>query len=108
MAWCDRAAYPGLLQDDARSACCDIILLSFFAFCTLFCKKLNKTDKNPVPWDLLGISLAFSSEMGYTSSRRAMQSKFMCVKCLSDGELPKDEKRNLAVRELLLAATEDK
>ncbi len=37
-----------------------------------------------------------------------MQSKFMCVKCLSDGELPKDEKRNLAVRELLLAATEDK
>ena len=71
-------------------------------------EKLNKTDKNPVPWDLLGISLAFSSEMGYTSSRRAMQSKFMCVKCLSDGELPKDEKRNLAVRELLLAATEDK
>ena len=71
-------------------------------------KKLNKTDKNPVPWDLLGISLAFSSEMGYTSSRRAMQSKFMCVKCLSEGELPKDEKRYLAVRELLLAATEDK
>ena len=40
----------------------------------------------------------------YTS----MQSKFMSVKCLPDGELPEDEKRNLAVRELLLAATEDK
>ena len=50
----------------------------------------------------------FFLNMSYTSSRRAMQSKFMCVKCLSDGELPKDEKRNLAVRELLLAATEDK
>ena len=32
----------------------------------------------------------------------------MSVKCLPDGELPEDEKRNLAVRGLLLAATEDK
>lgn len=31
----------------------------------------------------------------------------MCVKSLSDGELPKVEKRNLAVHELRLAATED-
>jgi len=30
MAWCDRIAYPGLLQNDARSACRGIILLSFF------------------------------------------------------------------------------
>ena len=37
-----------------------------------------------------------------------MQSKFTSVKCLPDGELPEDEKRNLAVRGLLLAATEDK
>lgn len=37
-----------------------------------------------------------------------MQSKFMSVKCLPNGELPEDEKRNLAVRGLLLAATEDK
>ena len=40
--------------------------------------------------------------------KRQMQSKFMSVKCLPDGELPEDEKRNLAVRGLLLAATEDK
>lgn len=39
---------------------------------------------------------------------KVMQSKFMSVKCLPDGELPEDEKRNLAVRGLLLAATEDK
>lgn len=37
-----------------------------------------------------------------------MQSKFMSVKCLPDGELPEDEKRNLAVHGLLLATTEDK
>lgn len=37
-----------------------------------------------------------------------MQSKFICVKCFPDRELPEDEKRNLAVYELHLAATEDK
>lgn len=42
------------------------------------------------------------------ASCKVMQSKFMSVKCLPDGELPEDEKRNLAVRGLLLAATEDK
>lgn len=44
----------------------------------------------------------------YTAPCKVMQSKFMSVKCLPDGELPEDEKRNLAVRGLLLAATEDK
>ena len=44
--------------------------------------------------------------MLYTALRKVMQSKFMSVKCLSDGELPEDEKRNLAVCGLLLAATE--
>ena len=52
--------------------------------------------------------LAFSSNLLYTSTCKVMQSKFMSVKCLPDGELPEDEKRNLAVRGLLLAATEDK
>ena len=52
--------------------------------------------------------LAFSSSLLYTASCKVMQSKFMSVKCLPDGELPEDEKRNLAVRGLLLAATEDK
>ena len=48
------------------------------------------------------------SNLLYTVPCKVMQSKFMSVKCLPDGELPEDEKRNLAVRELLLAATEDK
>lgn len=52
--------------------------------------------------------LAFSSSLLYTASCKVMQSKFMSVKCLPDGELPEDEKRNLAVHGLLLAATEDK
>lgn len=52
--------------------------------------------------------LAFSSNLLYTAPCKVMQSKFMSVKCLPDGELPEDEKRNLAVRGLLLAATEDK
>ena len=52
--------------------------------------------------------LAFSNNMLYTAPCKVMQSKFMSVKCLPDGELPEDEKRNLAVRGLLLAATEDK
>ena len=52
--------------------------------------------------------LAFSNNLLYTAPCKVMQSKFMSVKCLPDGELPEDEKRNLAVRGLLLAATEDK
>ena len=52
--------------------------------------------------------LAFSNSLLYTAPCKVMQSKFMSVKCLPDGELPEDEKRNLAVRGLLLAATEDK
>ena len=52
--------------------------------------------------------LAFSNTLLYTAPCKVMQSKFMSVKCLPDGELPEDEKRNLAVRGLLLAATEDK
>ena len=52
--------------------------------------------------------LAFSNNLLYTATCKVMQSKFMSVKCLPDGELPEDEKRNLAVRGLLLAATEDK
>lgn len=50
----------------------------------------------------------FSNNLLYTAPCKVMQSKFMSVKCLPDGELPEDEKRNLAVRGLLLAATEDK
>ena len=52
--------------------------------------------------------IAFSNNLTYTALYKVMQSKFMSVKCLPDGELPEDEKRNLAVHGLLLAATEDK
>ena len=52
--------------------------------------------------------LAFYNNLLYTAPSTVMQSNFMSVKCLPDGELPEDEKRNLAVRGLLLAATEDK
>ena len=66
-----------------------------FLVCFLNCKNLY-------------FLLAFSNNLLYTVPCKVMQSKFMSVKCLPDGELPEDEKRNLAVRGLLLAATEDK
>ena len=66
-----------------------------FLVCFLNCKNLY-------------FFLAFSNNLLYTAPCKVMQSKFMSVKCLPDGELPEDEKRNLAVRGLLLAATEDK
>ena len=37
-----------------------------------------------------------------------MQSKFMSVKCLPDGALPEDEKRNIAVSRMLIDEKEDK
>ena len=72
-----------------------------FLACFLNCKNLYF-------YIFIYFFLAFSNNLLYTAPCKVMQSKFMSVKCLPDGELPEDEKRNLAVRGLLLAATEDK
>ena len=69
-----------------------------FLVCFLNCKNL---------YFYIFFSCFFQKKL-YTAPCKVMQSKFMSVKCLPDGELPEDEKRNLAVRGLLLAATEDK
>ena len=76
----------------------------------VFLKKWNRFELTIIEKNshISNFLLAFSSSLLYTAPCKVMQSKFMSVKCLPDGELPEDEKRNLAVRGLLLAATEDK